>query len=72
MWIDGPVSINVYLIAIITGLETDGEKLEQYLDDKTKEKTLAKENTWNGERVTGIIINRINEPVTRLEMKLMA
>jgi hypothetical protein len=75
MWLDRPVSIDVDLIAKITGLPTDGEKPEQYLDDKTKEKTLAEEmkktyGTVRGSR--GIIINRISEPVTRLETKLMA
>jgi hypothetical protein len=37
LWMDRPVPINVDLIATITGLPTDGEKPEQYLEDKTKE-----------------------------------
>jgi hypothetical protein len=37
------VSIDVDLIAEITGLPTDGEKPEQYLDDKTKEKAIEDE-----------------------------
>jgi hypothetical protein len=40
---DRPISIDVDLIAEITGLPTDGEKPEQYLDEKTKEKALAEE-----------------------------
>jgi hypothetical protein len=38
---DRPVPINVDLIAEITGLPTDGEKPEQYLEDKTKEKSIS-------------------------------
>jgi hypothetical protein len=38
LWMDRPVSIDVDLIAEITGFPTDGENPEQYLDDKTKEK----------------------------------
>jgi hypothetical protein len=40
---DRPLSINFDLIAAIIGLPTEGEKLEQYLDDKTKENALAEE-----------------------------
>jgi hypothetical protein len=36
LWMDRHVSIDVDLIAEITGLPTDGEKPEQYMDDKTK------------------------------------
>jgi hypothetical protein len=35
---DRPVPINIDLIAKITGLPTNGMKLEEFLDDKTKEK----------------------------------
>jgi hypothetical protein len=65
LWLDRPVSIDVELIAKITGLPTDGEKPAQYLDDKTKEKSLAEEmkKTYGTERGSrGIIINRISEP----------
>jgi hypothetical protein len=60
LWIERPISIYVYLIAIITGLPIDGEKLEQYLDDKTKEKYLVEEmkKKYGTERGSwGIIIN---------------
>jgi hypothetical protein len=40
---DRPVPISVDLIATITGLPTDGEKPEQYLEDKTKEKAISNE-----------------------------
>jgi hypothetical protein len=45
------------------------------LDDKTKKKTLAEEmkktyGTMRGSK--GIVINRINEPMKRIEMKVMA
>ena len=40
---DRPVPINVDLIVDITRLPTDGEKSEQYLDDKTREKAISDE-----------------------------
>jgi hypothetical protein len=40
---DRLVSIDVDMIAKIIGLPTDGEKPEQYLYDKTKEKALEEE-----------------------------
>jgi hypothetical protein len=74
MWLERPVSIDVDLIATITCLPRKGEKPKQYLDEKTKEKTLEEEmkkknGTMRGSR--GIIINKINEPMKRLETKLM-
>jgi hypothetical protein len=52
LWMDMMVSIDVDLIAEITGLPTDGENPTQYLDDKTKEKALAEEmkKTYGTER----------------------
>ena len=72
---DRMVSIDIEFIAEISCLPTDGEKPENYLDDKTKEKYLAEEmkkkyGTERGSRE--IIINRTSEPATRLAMKLMA
>jgi hypothetical protein len=43
LWMDMPISIDVDLIAAITGLPTNGEKPEKFLDDKTKEKDLLEE-----------------------------
>jgi hypothetical protein len=40
LWMDRLVPINVDLIAVITRLPMDGEKLEKYLEDKTKEKSI--------------------------------
>jgi hypothetical protein len=74
LWLDKPVSIDVDLIATITGFPNDGEKPEQYMDEKTKEKALTEEmkKTYGTIRASrGIIINRISEPTTRLETKLM-
>jgi hypothetical protein len=75
LWLERLVSIDVYLIANIIVLPTNGENPGKYLYDKTKEKTLVEEmkktyGTMRGSR--GMIINKINEPVIRLEMKLMA
>jgi hypothetical protein len=50
LWMDRPVSIDVDLISEIIGFPTDGEKPEQYLDDKTKEKALDRgdeEDIWH-------------------------
>jgi hypothetical protein len=71
---DRPVPINIDLIAMITGLPTDGEKSEQYLEDKTKEKSISDEikekyGTERGNR--GIRINDINDPVTRFATRLL-
>jgi hypothetical protein len=62
LWMEEPVSIDVELIAFITGLSSMGESPMQYLDDKTKEKSLAEEmkKTYGTERGSrGIIIKRI-------------
>jgi hypothetical protein len=68
LWMDRRVPINVDLIATIIGLPTDGEKLEQYLEDKTKAKSIsdeikAKYGTKRGNR--GIGISDINDPTMR-------
>jgi hypothetical protein len=71
---DRPVPINVDLIAEITGLPTDGEKPEQYLEDKTKEKSISDEikEKYGIERGNrGIRINDINDPVTRFATRLL-
>jgi hypothetical protein len=75
LWLEEPVSIDVELIAFITGLPSNGENPTQYLDDKTKEKALAEEmkKTYGTERGShGIIIKRISDTTTRMETKLMA
>ena len=65
---DRLVPINVDLIVEITVLPTNGEKPKQYLEDKTREKSISNEikekyDTKRGNR--GIMINDINDPATR-------
>jgi hypothetical protein len=74
LWLEEPVSIDVDLIAFITGLPSNGEKPMQYLDDKAKEKDLTEEmkKMYGTERGShGIIIKRINDVATMMETKLM-
>jgi hypothetical protein len=74
LWMDMPVPINFDLIATITGLPMDGEKLEQYMEDKTNEEAIsneikAKYGTGRGSR--RIRINDINDHVTRFATRLL-
>jgi hypothetical protein len=74
LWMDRPMPINVNLIATITWLPTNGEKPEQYLEDKTKAKSIsdeikAKYGTERGNR--GIRISNINDPATRFATRLL-
>jgi hypothetical protein len=74
LWLEQPVSIDVDIISLITGLPSMGENLTQYLDDKTKEKSLTEEmkKTYGTERGSHvIIINRISDATTRMATKLM-
>jgi hypothetical protein len=74
LWMDRLVPINVDLIATITGLPMDGEKPEQYLEDKTKEKAISdeiKENYGTDRGNRGININDINDPATRFTTRLL-
>jgi hypothetical protein len=73
LWIDKTMPINVDLIIVITRLPTYGEKPDQYLEDKTKEKSIsdeikAKFGTDKGNR--GIRINDINDPMMRFATRL--
>jgi hypothetical protein len=43
LWLEETVSIHMELISFIIGFPSMGENPPQYLDDKTKEKALAKE-----------------------------
>jgi hypothetical protein len=66
-WMDRSMPIKFDLIADITGLPIDGEKPEQYLEDKTKEKSISYDIKANygierGENV--VRINDINDPMT--------
>jgi hypothetical protein len=71
---DRSVPITMDLIVAITGLPTDGKKLEQYLEDKTRAKAIsdeikAKYGMEFGNR--GIRINDINDPATRFSTRLL-
>jgi hypothetical protein len=75
LWVEEPVSIDVELITFITGFPSRGESLMQYLNEKTKEKTLAEEmkKTYGTERGSRrIIIKHISDAAIRLATKLMA
>jgi hypothetical protein len=43
LWMDRQVPITMELIAGITGIPMDGEKLEQYLEEKTRAKAISYE-----------------------------
>jgi hypothetical protein len=71
---DRPMSINVDMIKTITRLPMDGEKPEQYLEDKTKAKAIFDEikDEYGMERGNGgIRINDINDPATRFTTRLL-
>jgi hypothetical protein len=75
IWLDNLVSIDVELIAHITGLSSRGMDPTQFLDDKTKEKALAEEmkKKYGTDRGTqGIIIKRINDVATQMATKILA
>jgi hypothetical protein len=67
---DRLVPINIDLIATITGIPMDREKPKQYLEDKTKAKSISDKikAKFGGERGNrGIKINDINDLETRFE-----
>jgi len=69
------VPINVNLIAKITGLPTDGINLENYLDDKMKEKSIGeevKEKFCMDRGSRWMIIKNFNDPTTIFVMNLMS
>jgi hypothetical protein len=75
IWFNKLVSIDVEIIAHITGLASWGMDPVQFIDDKTKEKSLAdkmkkKYGTDKGTR--GIIIKRINDAATQMAAKILA
>jgi hypothetical protein len=75
IWLDKLISIDVELIAHITGLPSWGMDPAQFLDDKTKEKALAEEmkNKYGTERGTHrIIIKQISDIATKMAAKIMA
>jgi hypothetical protein len=75
IWLDKLISIDVELIAHITGLPSRGTDPVQFLNDKTKEKALVEDmkNKYNIERgMLEIIIKRISDIVTKMAAKIMA
>ena len=75
IWLDRPIPITMDLISQITGLPSRGMYLALILDDKSKEKVLAKEmkNKYDTARGTrGIIIKWINKPTTQLGTNILA
>jgi hypothetical protein len=71
---DNLVSIDVDLIIEITRLPPSGEKLEQYLDEKTKEKSMENEikNKYGTNKGSvGMVIKNINESANKFAKKLM-
>jgi hypothetical protein len=72
---DKPLLINIDLIAKITGLPTDGEKSEQYLDDKTQENAISNEikAKYGAERGNiGIRINEISHVANWFATRLLS
>jgi hypothetical protein len=75
IWLDKLVSIDVEIIASIIRLPFWGMDPAQFMDDKTKEKSLAEEmkKKYGTDRGTrGIIIKRINDVATQLGAKILA
>jgi hypothetical protein len=75
IWLENLFSIDVELIANITGLPSRDMDPVQFLDDKTKEKSLVEEmkKKYGTNRGTqGIIIKRINDTATQMATKILA
>jgi hypothetical protein len=75
LWLEKLISIDVELIAYITGLPSWGEDPTQFLEDKTKEKALVEEmnKEYNIERGSHeIIIRHISDTVKIMATKIMA
>jgi hypothetical protein len=75
LWLKQPISIDIELITLITCMPSRGENLTQYLDDKSKKKSLDEEmkKTCGIERGScNIIIKRINNAMTQMETKILA
>jgi hypothetical protein len=74
LWMEQPISIDLEMIALITRLSSMGENPTKYLDDKTKEKTLAEEmkRTYETESfLCNIIIKRISDVTTWMATKIL-
>jgi hypothetical protein len=74
LWMDRTVHITVELIVGITGLPTDGEKSEKYLEEKTRAKAISDEimDNYGAERGNrGMRINDINDPAKRFATRFL-
>jgi hypothetical protein len=74
LWLEQIISIDIELIAYTTGLPSWREDPTQFLEDKTKEKSLAEEmkKKYGTERGSPrIIIKRISDAVTRMTIEVM-
>jgi hypothetical protein len=75
IWLDKLVLIDVEIIAHITGLSSRGMDPAQFINYKTKEKSLMEEmkKKYGTNRGTqGIIIKRINDVMTQMAAKILA
>jgi hypothetical protein len=75
LWLKQLITINVEIIEYITGLPSKGEDPTHFLEEKTKDKALAKEmkNKYGTERGSHkIIIRCITDATTRMATKIMA
>jgi hypothetical protein len=75
LWLEEIVSIDVEFITYITGLSSWGEDPTQFLEDETKEKSLAEEmkNTYGTKMGSHrIIIKCISDATTIMTTKIMA
>jgi hypothetical protein len=72
---DSPVQLDVVLISKITGLPTMGAQLEEYLDNKAREKEIVeivKEHFCTNIGNMGIVLRDINDDAMRFTNKFMA
>jgi hypothetical protein len=74
LWMDRPVQLDAVLITKIIGLPTIDTQLEEYLDNKAREKEIielvkVQFGTRRGNR--GIVLKDINDNAKRLSIKLM-
>jgi hypothetical protein len=75
LWIHRKIHINVALISNITGLNTIGAQLEEYLENKAREKEIAeivKAQFGKNRGSRGIVLKEINDAMMQLSNKLMA
>jgi hypothetical protein len=75
LWVEEPISVDIEIITYIIGIPPRGETPTQLLDEKMKEKELAKEmkKMYGIERGScRIIIKCISDIATRMAKKIMS